>query len=231
MRYVAPTGTPDPFNESVGYVGRNLAAGTQGSRIPPRAVEHPQREIVNVIKEVLTPSESDTTQLLKAIRALISAQASSYAVLAHTEPSGTNAGNAPAANTWFTRKTNAIIADPKGIVTLSSDQFTLQAGRYLFQAYVLGEAVQRHMARLYNVSDAVVVDYSTTANANDAGSADLVNSYAIIFTEINIASTKTFRIEQRVDQVGLAGQTYGLGLSNTFGAPNRYTLITIQKVG
>jgi len=107
----------------------------------------------------------------------------------------------------------------------------LTAGRYLLQAYILGEAVQRHMARVYNVTDAVVVHYGTTANANDANSGDLVNSYSIIFTEINISSSKTFRIEQRVDQVGASGQDYGLGLSNSYGVPNRYTLITIQKVG
>jgi hypothetical protein len=71
MRYIAPTGTPDAFDESVPYIGRNLAAGIQGSRVPPRAVEHPMREIVGVIKASgLTPDVNDLTQLEKAIRRL-----------------------------------------------------------------------------------------------------------------------------------------------------------------
>jgi hypothetical protein len=71
MRYIAPSGTPDPFDESVPYIGRNLAAGIQGSRVPPGAVEHSQREIVNVIKAAgLAPDEDDLTQLEQAIRRL-----------------------------------------------------------------------------------------------------------------------------------------------------------------
>ncbi|MGU3539967.1 hypothetical protein [Methylobacterium sp. A54F] len=66
MLYNAPTGSLDP---NAAFVGKNLAAGQQGSRIPPKAVEMPQREIVNAIIEAgISPTNDDHKQLLKAIR-------------------------------------------------------------------------------------------------------------------------------------------------------------------
>lgn len=65
MKYQAPTGSSDP---NAGYVGRNLAAGQQGSRVPPAAVEHPQRELVNLIeKSGFTPT-LDLAQVSHAVR-------------------------------------------------------------------------------------------------------------------------------------------------------------------
>ncbi len=66
MLYHAPTGSTDP---NAPYVGKNVAAGIQGSKVPPGAVEMDQREIVNTIVEAgLTPTDTDLFQLLRAIR-------------------------------------------------------------------------------------------------------------------------------------------------------------------
>lgn len=66
MLYNPPTGSENP---DAAYVGKNVAAGQQGSRIPPKAVEAPQRELVNLIKESgQTPTNDDYKQVLKAIR-------------------------------------------------------------------------------------------------------------------------------------------------------------------
>lgn len=66
MLYNSPTGGApnDP------YVGKNVSAGQQGSRIPPKAVEAPQRELVRLITEagLASPSNDDLTQVLQAIR-------------------------------------------------------------------------------------------------------------------------------------------------------------------
>ncbi|MGX9981989.1 glycine-rich domain-containing protein [Methylobacterium fujisawaense] len=63
MDYTAPSGSTDP---NAGYVGKT--ASTQGSKVPPRAAEFPQREIVAAEKGAgLTPSNGDLTQLLQAI--------------------------------------------------------------------------------------------------------------------------------------------------------------------
>lgn len=65
MLYQPPTGgaADDP------YVGANPGLGIQGSRVPPKAVEHHQRELVSLItKSGGTPSESVLTQVTESVR-------------------------------------------------------------------------------------------------------------------------------------------------------------------
>lgn len=65
MEYVQPVGEADP---NASYKDRNTGAGEPGSRVPARAIEHPQREIVTVIESAgLTPSRSSVSQLDEAI--------------------------------------------------------------------------------------------------------------------------------------------------------------------
>ena len=65
MLYNPPTGSVDP---NAGYIGKNLAASQQGSKVPPMAIEAVQREMVAVILAAgLSPTNTDLTQLLKAI--------------------------------------------------------------------------------------------------------------------------------------------------------------------
>lgn len=64
MLYQPPTGgaANDP------YVGANPGLGIQGSRVPPKAVEHHQRELVALISAAgLTPTESVLTQVAQAV--------------------------------------------------------------------------------------------------------------------------------------------------------------------
>jgi hypothetical protein len=70
MLYVPPSGSTDA---NASYVGKNVAAGTQGSKVPPNAVEHPQREILAIIAAAQlagmpAPTATDLTQMLKATR-------------------------------------------------------------------------------------------------------------------------------------------------------------------
>ena len=69
MKYQPPTGAVDP-NES--YVGRDIAAGRQGSRVPPKAIEQNQRELHHLVEYAgLQPSDDDLEQVRKAIQSLI----------------------------------------------------------------------------------------------------------------------------------------------------------------
>jgi hypothetical protein len=66
MEYNPPYGSSDP---DAPYVDRSTPNATQGSKVPAKAVEHPQREIVAVIEAAgLTPDGEDTTQLLQALK-------------------------------------------------------------------------------------------------------------------------------------------------------------------
>ena len=70
MLYNPPSGTSDPNGP---YLGKNVGAGQQGSRVPRLAVEAPQREIVAFInagvgKGLPAPTNDDLTQMLKVAR-------------------------------------------------------------------------------------------------------------------------------------------------------------------
>ena len=66
MLYTPPTGATDP---RAPYVGKNVSAGIQGSKVPPGAVMNPQLEIESAIAASgQTPSNDDKQQLLRAIR-------------------------------------------------------------------------------------------------------------------------------------------------------------------
>lgn len=68
MKYIQPAGEA----ADASYVDGNRSAGTKGSVVPAAAIEHPQREIQEVISFFgLTPSGTDLAQLRKAIEAAI----------------------------------------------------------------------------------------------------------------------------------------------------------------
>jgi hypothetical protein len=66
MQYNQPYGVSDP---NAPYINGNPATGTAGSIPPAASIEFPQREIVNFIGDTgLTPSNSDLSQLAKAVQ-------------------------------------------------------------------------------------------------------------------------------------------------------------------
>lgn len=67
MKYNPPAGSQDPDAKYVtGQPGK-----VRGSAVPAEAVEHPQREIVEVIRQAgLEPSGDDLGQLWKALQQL-----------------------------------------------------------------------------------------------------------------------------------------------------------------
>lgn len=75
MKYTPPVGQ-ETGGESAHYINGNPELGILGSPVPAEAVEHPQREIVEVIKKAgLDPDGDDLTQLWQAIGQIISTKA------------------------------------------------------------------------------------------------------------------------------------------------------------
>jgi hypothetical protein len=103
---------------------------------------------------------------------LISQPTLSVAIVAEQQPLGTNAGQFSAL-AWRTRVLNTEVADPDGIVTLSANRFTLQAGTYLITTSIPAFKTSRTQSRLYNYTDSTVVDVGISSLAN-AGFSSLV---------------------------------------------------------
>ena len=72
-------------------------------------------------------------------------------------------GGATLGGDWNNRNLNTEIDDPEDIVSISSNQFTLQAGTYLIEWACPAFKVDRHQTRLWNVTASALVDVGTVA--------------------------------------------------------------------
>ena len=148
----------------------------------------------------------------------------SIAIISDEKPSNTHAGSFNN-GAWRVRDLNNIVADPDGIVSLASNQFTLQAGTYTIAAVAPAVDVQTHQARIYNVTDSSIVEYGRSAIAWDNG---LVQQDATVDTVFTISSAKTFEL-QHICELTVA--TYGLGFRHTaaWSAPETYSVVKIYQ--
>ena len=137
------------------------------------------------------------------------------------QSSGTDGGTFTAA-AWQTRTLNKIYGDV-GRVTISSNQFTLEPGRYRIQVTAPAFTVDAHKARLYNVTDSEVVSYGTSACAVN----DLTHS--IVNVTVSLDSAKTFKVEQYA-QTTRAADGFGIA-ANITGVAERYTVVTVEYLG
>lgn len=152
MKYQPPTGgaANDP------YVGRNLAAGIQGSRVPPKAVEHHQRELVHLIEYAAaneatrpsldngtalgSPSEGDLQQVRKAIQAItIAPLTSNLTVYVRTDGNDNNNGLANTAAGAFATIQGAINFIKRRYTTVGS-LLTIQVANGTYPGFVLDRA-------------------------------------------------------------------------------------------
>ncbi len=122
----------------------------------------------------------------------VSLMVSSMALLQEQQASGTN-GGASTGSTWFTRVLNTEVFDPDSIVTLASNQFTLQAGTY----YMEGDAPMlmsgRIKARFRNITDGTTAGVGICTFSNTTNTSADVAGVRAYFT---IASAKVFELQQ-----------------------------------
>ena len=145
---------------------------------------------------------------------------SSYALLA--DRATTDRGSYTEGD-WRTREINTEVTDEDGIVTLSSNQFTLQAGKYFIKFGCCCYKVDYHVVRLRNITD-----------SSDAGFAEgdynratvEVISYTRGATRINIASAKTFEVQGRVSTTQ---NTNGMGFGMPYSVAADFTSVEIFK--
>lgn len=147
----------------------------------------------------------------------------SYAIIVDEKAGGTNGGTATTGS-WETRDLNTEYADPDSIVSISSNQFTLQSGNYLIEWSAPAFACNRHQSRLYNVTDTSVVAAGTIEKTYTGSS----KTRSFGSTRVVIASAKAFEIQHRVDTTN---SNDGYGYSNPWGdgTVNVYTIVKIFK--
>lgn len=134
-----------------------------------------------------------------------------YALL-RDEKAQNTAGGTFTSGAWRTRDLNVESVDTDGIVSLSSNQFTLPAGSYRIRALVPGYAVDSHQARLQNITDATTELVGSSESAGTGSG--LAQTLSVIAGEFTIQSAKTFEIQHQAETTGT---------TSGFGAPANFT--------
>ena len=147
----------------------------------------------------------------------------SYAIIC--DQKATNAaGGSSSTGSFNTRDLNTELADPDGIVSISSNQFTLQAGSYLIKASAPAFKAQRHQIIVQNITDSSVsIVGSCEYNDNSAQ----VQTRSFLAGRVTISAAKVFEIRHRIDN---AEGTFGLGVECNFDTlASIYTIVEIFK--
>ena len=145
-----------------------------------------------------------------------------YAIICDEKTDGTNGGTFTS-GAWQTRDLNTEIADPDGIVSISSNQFTLGAGTYLIEASAPAHDCNRHQTRIYNATDSSVVQYGM---GELLGTGDTVSSTSLVVGRTTITASKAFEIQHRCQS---SKSNLGFGGASSFGGVEIYTLVRIYK--
>ena len=125
---------------------------------------------------------------------------------------------------WRTRDLNTELIDSDDIVSISSNQFTLQAGTYFIEAQAMAYRVNRHMIKLYQTSGTpadIALGTSMYANSGYNG-----NNVSAVRARVTISTATTYEIRHRGDT---NHSTYGFGLGANFGTTELYTVVEIYK--
>ena len=125
---------------------------------------------------------------------------------------------------WRTRDLNTEITDADGIVSISSNQFTLGAGNYLIKWFAPAYNCGGHITILYNATDSATVGTGSSQYSSNGyqGSTKSFGS-----ARIAITGSKAFEIQHRCVS---SGGTEGFGNAAFVSGYNSiYTTVEIYK--
>lgn len=144
-------------------------------------------------------------------------------ILIRDEKANTVDGGTFTSGVWQTRDLNTEVSDDGGHASLSSNQITLAAGTYRFQAHAPAFGVNQHKSKLRNISDGVDIEIgqSEFASAGD-------NGYNNSFAEgrFTLATSKTIELQHRCTTTKT---TNGFGAASSLGVIEVYAVIEFWK--
>lgn len=145
----------------------------------------------------------------------------SYAIIEDQKGAGAGGGTFTS-GAWRIRDLNTEVADPDGIVTLSSNEFTLGAGTYLIEWEAPAMRVSYHSTKLYDVTGASDAAYGTGEYSDNSV---FVSNKSVGAYRVTLASSNTYRIEHRCNSTRSAN---GFGYTPSWG-DGRFTKVKIWK--
>ena len=147
----------------------------------------------------------------------------SYAIICDEKTSDTDGGTFTSGD-WRTRDLNTEIADPDGIVSIASNQFTLGAGNYLIEASAPAYRTNRHILRLQNITSSTTVQIGSAEYTNDS---DAIITRSVLAARVSLTGSTTLEIQHRAETTS---STFGFGVDSSFtGVGSIYTIVKIFK--
>jgi len=133
--------------------------------------------------------------------------------LLHVEDqkSSGSAGGTFTSGAWQTRTLNTVVTNLISGASLSSNQVTLPAGRYYFEAHAPAFQVNVHKTQLYNISDTVSIKIGTT---EDSSAADAVTTRSFVSGEFTLTASKTIELQHRCTNT-VSSNGFGAALSTS----------------
>lgn len=105
---------------------------------------------------------------------------------------------------WRTRNINTEITDPDGIVSISSDQFTLAAGSYILRVSMEVTKGTGHSTRIYDITNTAVVEYGG-AGYMDTGNNE--ESWAPVIARVTPSGATVYEVQQIVTATAAPGSS------------------------
>lgn len=155
----------------------------------------------------------------------------SYAIIADVKASNADGGTFTS-GAWRTRDLNTEITDPDGIVSISSNQFTLGAGSYLIEFLAPALRVGGNQTRLYNATTTAEVQRGHNGFASATSSTSGDTSFGAV--RVVISGSTAFEIQHRcfatASNYGFGGGTSG-GIDWSGSGTNGcvFTIVKIYK--
>jgi len=146
---------------------------------------------------------------------------SSYAIIADQKAQNT-AGGTFTSGAWRTRDLNTEITDPDGIVSISSNEFTLAAGSYFIQWGASARRCDRQQTRLYDVTGTAEIEVGDCCYSR---AADYGGNFSRGSVRVTPSGSNVYRIEHQCDTTSSAD---GLGLACNF-TTEQYCTVEIFK--
>ena len=136
----------------------------------------------------------------------------SVAMVADESSTGSNGGTASSfaelSNNYIVRNLDTEIYDPDGIVSLSSNQFTLGAGTYLLNFSAPAYKVDRHQAHIYDVTGTAILQEGQNQYCSNADNTQTTSTGFFIHT---ISSNNVYELRHYVEY---PRSSNGLGVSS-----------------
>ena len=198
-----------------------MASGTDGNIISYDASGNPVAIATGSDGQVLTSTGAGSPPAFEAASSGLYASVAMIAdQKAHDVHGGTFTQGA-----WRTRDLNTEISDVDGIVSISSNQFTLQAGTYTIEYQSVFMETNGTATRLYNITDSSIVSIGMILYVS---ASDSTGGTPPGMAVVTISGAKVFEIQSSCNTSQV---NYGYGHSASLGSdsPTIYTLVKILK--